>query len=70
MTDCDPKCAIGRRGQYVHKLLLSLTILSNGDGIMWDFVGKDEICVQRGRFSNGNVRTLLLHISYNSLSLL
>ena len=26
MTDCDPKCAIGRRGQYVHKLLLSLTI--------------------------------------------
>jgi hypothetical protein len=47
-----------------------LLFLSNGDGIMWDFVGKDEICVQRGRFSNGNVRTLLLHISYNSLSLL
>ena len=21
---------------------------SNGDGIMWDFMGKDEICVQRG----------------------
>ena len=25
-----------------------LLLWSNGDGIMWNFVGKDEICVQRG----------------------
>ena len=24
-----------------------LLFWSNGDGIMWDFMGKDEICVQR-----------------------
>ena len=25
-----------------------LLFWSNGDGIMWEFVGKDENCVQRG----------------------
>ena len=58
-----PNVRLGNGDNMCLSYFYLLLFWSNKDEIMWNFMGKDEICVQRGWFSNGNVRTLLLHIS-------
>ena len=48
MTVCVPNVRLGNVDNMCISYDYLLLFWSNGDGIMWDFIGKDEICVQRG----------------------
>ena len=45
MTDCSPNVRLENVDNMCMSYFYLLLFWSNGDGIMWDYMGKDKICL-------------------------